>query len=196
MKPPKKGYHRHHVLPKHAGGTDDDDNIVYLTVDEHIAAHRELFEKFGSPADAASANFLEASRQLGFDEAKHFFFTETCRRGGRNAHEVKQQNGFYAKLGKINGDRLRGKQQPHLTAATVKAVSGSRWYNNGIEDKRLHVCPEGWKEGRLFRQSDSTKKNVSAKMSATRWWNDGTRNQRTPTCPGKGWKLGRKKQDA
>lgn len=193
MKPPKKGYHRHHVLPKHAGGTDDDDNIVYLTVDEHIVAHRKLFEQFGNPADVAAANYLEASRQLGFNEAKHFFFIEMCKRGASNAHLAKQQNGFYAKLGKMNGDRLRGKQQPHLTAASVKAVGGSQWYNNGVEDRRLSLCPDGWKEGRLFQHDTATKQRVSAKMSAMRWWTDGKVNKRSQHQPSSEFILGRSK---
>ena len=40
-------YHKHHIIPRHAGGTDSPDNIVSLTVKEHAEAHRLLFESFG-----------------------------------------------------------------------------------------------------------------------------------------------------
>tara|TARA_B110000285_G_C14556602_1_gene351653 strand:- start:46 stop:462 length:417 start_codon:yes stop_codon:yes gene_type:complete len=43
----KSIYHNHHIIPKHAGGTDAPDNIVRLTVAEHTEAHRLLYEKYG-----------------------------------------------------------------------------------------------------------------------------------------------------
>ena len=40
-------YHNHHIVPKHAGGTDDPENIVRLTTAEHAEAHRLLYEEHG-----------------------------------------------------------------------------------------------------------------------------------------------------
>ena len=40
-------YHSHHIIPKHAGGTDHPDNIARLTPEEHAEAHRLLYEKYG-----------------------------------------------------------------------------------------------------------------------------------------------------
>jgi hypothetical protein len=40
-------YHKHHIIPKHMGGTDDPSNLVQLTVEEHAEAHRKLFEEHG-----------------------------------------------------------------------------------------------------------------------------------------------------
>ena len=39
--------HIHHIIPKHAGGTDDSSNLVELTLEEHAQAHKELYEKYG-----------------------------------------------------------------------------------------------------------------------------------------------------
>jgi len=39
--------HRHHIVPKHMGGADDPTNIAVLTIPEHAAAHRLLWEKYG-----------------------------------------------------------------------------------------------------------------------------------------------------
>ncbi len=33
---------RHHIIPKCLGGTDDEDNLVYLTAEEHYVAHQLL----------------------------------------------------------------------------------------------------------------------------------------------------------
>lgn len=40
-------YHKHHIIPRHMGGTDDPSNLVELTVEEHAAAHKKLFEEHG-----------------------------------------------------------------------------------------------------------------------------------------------------
>ena len=31
--------HKHHIVPRHSGGTDDPDNIVELTIEDHMIAH-------------------------------------------------------------------------------------------------------------------------------------------------------------
>lgn len=36
-------YHNHHIVPKHAGGSDDESNIIRLSVREHAEAHRLLW---------------------------------------------------------------------------------------------------------------------------------------------------------
>ena len=39
--------HKHHIIPKHMGGTDDPSNLIELSVEEHAEAHKVLFEKYG-----------------------------------------------------------------------------------------------------------------------------------------------------
>ena len=62
--------HKHHIIPKHAGGTDDLSNIIVLTLPEHAEAHRKLYEEHGRWQDkiawkalSGSINFAEATRQ-------------------------------------------------------------------------------------------------------------------------------------
>jgi hypothetical protein len=43
--------HKHHIIPKHMGGTDEPSNLVLLTVEEHAEAHRKLFEQYGKKQD-------------------------------------------------------------------------------------------------------------------------------------------------
>lgn len=44
-------YHKHHVVPRYMGGTNDPSNIVELTVEEHAEAHRQLYEQYGNWQD-------------------------------------------------------------------------------------------------------------------------------------------------
>jgi hypothetical protein len=43
--------HKHHIIPKHAGGTDDPSNLIELSVEDHAEAHRILWERHGMKAD-------------------------------------------------------------------------------------------------------------------------------------------------
>lgn len=37
-------YHKHHIIPRHAGGTNDSSNLIKLTIEEHAEAHRVLYK--------------------------------------------------------------------------------------------------------------------------------------------------------
>ena len=39
--------HKHHIIPRHAGGTDDPSNIIHLTPEQHADAHKKLWEQYG-----------------------------------------------------------------------------------------------------------------------------------------------------
>lgn len=43
--------HKHHIIPRHIGGTDDPSNIIELTVEEHAEAHHVLWEQHGRYQD-------------------------------------------------------------------------------------------------------------------------------------------------
>jgi len=60
-------YHKHHIVPKHAGGSDDPSNLVFLSVEEHAEAHRKLFEEYGRWQDELAWKTL--SGIIGKEEA-------------------------------------------------------------------------------------------------------------------------------
>ena len=39
--------HKHHIIPRHAGGTDDPSNLIELTIMDHAIAHRALWKMYG-----------------------------------------------------------------------------------------------------------------------------------------------------
>lgn len=58
--------HKHHVVPKHIGGTNDPSNLIELTVEEHAEAHRILYEQYGRWQDKVA--WLSLSGMIGNEE--------------------------------------------------------------------------------------------------------------------------------
>lgn len=50
--------HKHHIIPKHMGGTDDPSNIIELSVEDHAKAHLDLYEKYGIEYDRIAYDSL------------------------------------------------------------------------------------------------------------------------------------------
>ena len=58
-KPVGSGLERHHITPRHAGGTDEDDNFTYLTHREHIIAHWLLWKIHRRGADEVAWKMMK-----------------------------------------------------------------------------------------------------------------------------------------
>ena len=59
--------HKHHIIPRHAGGSDDPSNIVELTIEEHALAHKKLFFIYSRWQDEVA--YLTLSGQISKAEA-------------------------------------------------------------------------------------------------------------------------------
>ena len=59
--------HKHHIIPKHMRGTDDPNNLIELTIEEHAQAHFNLWEKFGCIEDKIAWECL-SGRKLSEEE--------------------------------------------------------------------------------------------------------------------------------
>lgn len=58
---PGSDLHRHHIIPVHSGGLDEENNYTYLTVREHIIAHFLLWKINKNPNDLRSMKMLGAN---------------------------------------------------------------------------------------------------------------------------------------
>ena len=58
------GLHEHHIIPKHMGGSDEDYNLTYLNVKEHIIAHYLLWKIHKNPNDLRSMKMLGANLSI------------------------------------------------------------------------------------------------------------------------------------
>lgn len=60
--------HKHHIIPKHMGGSDDSSNLIELTVEEHAEAHLKLYNTYKKIEDWYA--YLALSGQVSSDEAR------------------------------------------------------------------------------------------------------------------------------
>lgn len=168
--PRKDGYHRHHVVPIHAGGSDTAENVIYLTPDQHAEAHKVLYERTGSIEDLASYQMIKR-RFLG-------------------------DGAFAGTTWWVlpDGSKRRSKEKPHSEAKNQFAPKhggsttlGRGWYHNPVtgEQKMLSVAPEHWVKGRRPGSVSPNKGHV--------WWHHPKLGKEThsATCPGDGWIKGK-----
>jgi hypothetical protein len=52
--------HRHHIVPRHSGGLDEESNYTYLTIREHICAHFLLWKIHRNKNDLRAMHMLGA----------------------------------------------------------------------------------------------------------------------------------------
>ena len=57
--------HIHHIIPKHVGGTDEESNLIELTIEEHANAHLKLYQQHGRLEDKLA--WMGLSGQIGKD---------------------------------------------------------------------------------------------------------------------------------
>ena len=56
--------HKHHVIPKHMGGSDDPSNIIELSIEEHAEVHKKLYEQYGKKEDLCAWKGLSGQWSL------------------------------------------------------------------------------------------------------------------------------------
>lgn len=152
-------YHKHHIVPKHAGGTDDPSNLVELTIQEHAEAHRKLYEKYGRWQDKLA--WYGLAGMIGRDEV---------------IKKIQQENG--RKVGKIYSAPTLGTKRSEETKKKISQALTGRIQSQETKNKRA-AAHRGRKNSpkTILKMKAASKGKVitpeaKAKMSAARkkWW--------------------------
>lgn len=85
-------FHKHHIIPRHAGGSDDPSNIIILSLEEHAEAHKKMWEEHGRWQDKVA--WLCLSQMITKDEAARLIMSEANLGHTRN---VGEKNPMYGK---------------------------------------------------------------------------------------------------
>ena len=60
-------WHKHHIVPKHAGGTDEPSNLLKCNIAMHAFMHEQRYKELGNEYDKIAAQTLRG--QIGKSEA-------------------------------------------------------------------------------------------------------------------------------
>lgn len=134
----KINYHTHHLVPKHAGGTDDPSNLVRVNVAMHAFLHKLRYEETGDKWDKIAYEALEG-------QITHAEATSQARQ------EFRRQNPeHHSNAGKKGGKAPATDRTKEVAAATAQQLGKKPWWNNGLNNKRSYTCPgEGYVPGKL-----------------------------------------------
>ena len=137
-------YHKHHIIPKHMGGSDDPSNLIELTVEEHAEAHRKLFEEYGrwqdelawkglsqqiSCADAVKEAIIRANK--GIRKSKEHILKNSESHKGVIFSEDRKRKISEAKKGKkVSPEVLKLRIGRKRSSETKQKISDSKSGNN------------------------------------------------------------------
>lgn len=96
--------HKHHIIPKHMGGTDDPSNIIELTIEEHAEAHKKLYETYGKWEDKIA--WMGLAKMIDNKECIRIAMIEGAKKGGSMS---KGKTGIGIKKGTKFSDETKAK---------------------------------------------------------------------------------------
>ena len=120
--------HRHHINPRHNGGGDEPENIVFLTIEEHSEAHFLLYLEYGRREDWDAYHGLAGL--IGKDE----LFINSSRRGG--SHPKSKETREKISKGNIGKPR-HTEESKALISAARKGKSLSKDHRKKISDSLI-----------------------------------------------------------
>lgn len=132
--------HVHHIMPRKLGGTNDPENLVVVSIEEHAKIHHSQWILSGRWQDEVAWRAL--SGQVGRDEAR--------RLAVKLSWNDKQKT-------KIRKQKISDSMKAFIGSTSGKkhgignlSCTGMKMYNNGIIQKFALEKPLGFVLGRLY----------------------------------------------
>ena len=145
--------HKHHIIPKHAGGSDDPSNIIELTVEEHAEAHRKLYEEHGRWQDRVA--WLALSGRIGKDEIIQMKQSEGGKRNKGMVHTEETRRKVSESLtGKPKSEESRRKQ-----SESRKGMVFSEEHKRNLSESLKGR--DTWNKGKTGIYSEETRRKMS-----------------------------------
>ena len=134
--------HKHHIIPKHAGGGNEPSNIKKLTLEEHAEAHKKLYKKYKRPEDKIA--WLTLSGQIskqesvaaGFKVGREKTNLILKQKHGDNWRSVISQKGQLALKDKIKNDKKFASEIHEMRLNSLKLAAKAA-LSQESRDKRL-----------------------------------------------------------
>jgi len=157
----KQVLHKHHIIPRHAGGTDHPNNLVYLNIEEHAEAHRLLYETYSRKED-----YLAWKGLAGLID-KDEIYREKC---SLNSSRPGKLNTFYGmKHTKETKRIISEKRKGH---SDNKGIPKSAEHKKKISDRRKSEAKSytfEHKDGSVFTGTIKELATITGSNSAEPW---------------------------
>jgi hypothetical protein len=137
--------HKHHIIPRHAGGTDDTSNIIELTTEEHAEAHKKLYEQYGRWQDYYAWQGL--SGLIGKEELIRQI--QSVANSKPKSKETKKKMSEWQIGRKLSENHIKN----------ISDKQKERWAEGKYDPEKLRLSRIG------FKQPESQKKAVAEKLS-------------------------------
>ncbi len=149
---------RHHIIPKCLGGSDEMDNLVALTPEEHFLCHILLVK-----IHPDNFNLILAVNMMTMSSEEH--------KGKRTKLKL------YGWLKKRFQEAMK-----RNTTGSRNSQFGSMWITNGISSKKIkkdQEIPDGWRSGRIYLTYKKVNKTgTDHPHYGTKWITDGISNKK------------------
>jgi hypothetical protein len=158
-------FHKHHIIPRYMGGTNDPENLIKLSYEDHFNSHVLLAESFKEGSDDYNRNMWAASRLMGWiNDSSQFDISEKLSniRKGKTYEEL-----FGEETSKIAKEKI--------------SINITTWWNNLSTEEytNLILKMKNGQENFWVSASDEYRKEISVRNSMYKkeWWNTITDTQ-------------------
>ena len=150
--------HKHHIIPKHMGGSDDPTNLIEVSIEQHAELHFALYLEHGYLEDWVAAHALAG--QMTSDEARRLV-TAQSNRDRVWTEEMRKKA--------AEGSRGNSNATGHSPSAEVRMEwsnkrKGRKWWNNGKEETLAFGAPSGWVRGRINNPARWLKRDEKGRL--------------------------------
>jgi hypothetical protein len=167
--------HLHHIIPKHAGGTDEPSNLIELTVEEHAREHYLLWNQYGRWQDKVAWKGLyemidkqdvianirnemwqsSSHREMFSHIMKQVWKREDYRQRQLQMSNVSQPIATLASTSpESRQKRKKTLQEINHQQGSKNSQFGKMWITNETHSYRINKnesIPEGYRKGRVIK---------------------------------------------
>jgi hypothetical protein len=124
--------HKHHIIPRHAGGSDDPSNLIEVTIEEHAKLHYDRYLEMGNLYDLGAYHLLNGQT----DESWKLM----CSMGGQTQGKRNAESGHIQNIQSLQDHSTNGKKG----AAVCKELGVNSFFDPEL---RKTACSNGGKKG-------------------------------------------------
>ena len=128
--------HKHHIIPKHMGGSDDPSNLFECSVEQHAELHLSLYLTHGHLQDWLAFNAL--SGQITISEASLAAHRDGASRGGKTQGKKNAKSGHLKKASQATADKWKP-----TTEEMINRIGQVYWMKGTQTEKaaKLNITP-------------------------------------------------------